>query len=426
MDHGSAHDGPVPGSPVHEGAAESGPMPDDWWQHHFDPNSPELAPRLYETLAPMRDRCPVARSDKYDGFWVATKYEDILEVAQDWETFSSAHGLTVPTAPIAVRNLPVEVDPPVQRLYKRLITPFFTPKVVAAYEQRTRELVGGLIDNFIEAGACEFMDDFARPYPSRAFFEMVIAAPPRDIDRVAYMAAKASLPHDPEAGACWLGLSAWIRDFIETRRRQPERGDVVNGVIRASIDGRPITDDEIIGTIQLIILGGLETTASALGQWFHRFCRQPEIPAQLRAEPHRIPEAIEELLRIDSPFISITRTAVRDGKIGDQAIRNGDKVVLYWASANRDTAEFTAPDEFCLGRENNRHFAFGVGPHRCAGSNLARLNLRIGLEEALRRLHDIRLADGAEIHYHSTTTRSPLTLPITFTPGPREGAVGHA
>jgi cytochrome P450 len=180
------------------------PLPDEWWQHHFDPNSAELAPRLYETLAPMRERCPVARSNRYEGFWVVTRYEDVLAVAQDWQTFSSAHGLTV------------------------------------------------------------------------------------------------------------------------------------------------------------------------------------------------------------------------------QAIRGGDKVVLYWASANRDRAEFSAPDEFDLGREHNRHFAFGVGPHRCAGSNLARLNLRIGLEEALRRLHDIRLAGGAEIHYHSTTTRSPLTLPITFTPGPREGAGGAA
>src|SRR5215469_3112227 len=356
-------------------------MPDDWWQHHFDPNSEELAPRLYQTLAPMRERCPVAHSDNYEGFWVATRYEDILNVAQDWETFSSAHGLTVPTAPIAVRNLPVEVDPPIQRVYKRLITPFFTPRAVAAYEQRTRELVNQLIGDFIEAGSCELMDAFARPFPSRAFFELVIDAPPEDVDRVAYMASKSSLPNDPEAGECWLGLSAWIRDLI---------------------DGRPITDDEIIGTIQLIILGGLETTASALGLWFHRFCAHPEIPAQLRAEPGLIPEAIEELLRIDSPFISITRTAVRDGKIGEQEIRSGDKVVMYWASANRDVAEFAAPDEFCLGRENNRHLAFGVGPHRCAGSNLARLNLRIGLEESLRRLHDIRLAAGAEVRYHST------------------------
>jgi cytochrome P450 len=397
-----------------------GPLPDEWWQHHFDPNSAELAPCLYETLAPMRERCPVARSDRYEGFWVVTRYEDILAVAQDWQTFSSAHGLTVPRAPIAVRNLPVEVDPPIQRVYKRLITPYFTPMAVAAYEQATRELVNRLIDNFVEAGACEFMDEFARPFPSRAFFEMVISAPPADIDRVAYMASKASLPHDPEAAECWLGLSAWIRDFIEGRRRQPERGDVVDAVIGATVDGRPITDDEIVGIIQLIILGGLETTASALGLWFHRFCARPEIPALLRARPELIPGAVEELLRIDSPFISIGRTAVRDAVIGDQTIPSGDKVVLYWASANRDRTEFAAPDEFDLGREHNRHFAFGVGPHRCAGSNLARLNLRIGLEEALRRLHDIRLQDGAEIGFHSTSTRSPLTLPITFTPGPRQ------
>lgn len=397
----------------------SGPLPDEWWQQHFDPNSDDLAPRLYETMAAMRSRRPVAHSDQYDGFWVVTKYADVSDVARDWETYSSAHGLTVPTAPIAIRNLPVEVDPPIQRVYKRIINPYFTPKAVAAYEQPTRRLVNRLIDGFIESGSCEFMDDFARPFPSRAFFEMVISAPPEDIDRVAYMASKASLPNDPEAAECWLGLSTWIRDFIEERRRRPARGDVVDAVISATVEDRPITDDEIIGIVQLIILGGLETTASALGLWFHRFCRQPEIPALLRAHPERIPNAVEELLRIDAPFISITRTAVRDGKIGDQAISSGDKVVLYWASANRDDEEFSTPDDFDLDRAQNRHVAFGVGPHRCAGSNLARLNLRIGLEESLRRLHDIRSQEGADVHFHSTTTRSPTSLPITFTPGPK-------
>jgi cytochrome P450 len=223
-------------SPCYSRAVEStkagfGPLPDDWRRRHFDPNAPELAPRMYETLASLRGECPVARSDVYDGFWVVTKYEDVLATAQDWQTYSSAHGLTVPTAPIAIRDLPVEVDPPVQRVYKRLITPFFTPRAVAAYEEPTRDLVNGLIDAFIESGSCEFMDEFARPFPSLAFFDI---------------------------------------------------------------------------------------------------------------------------------------------------------------------------------------------PHRCAGSNLARLNLRIGLEESLRRLHDIRLADGADIHFHSTTTRSPLALPITFTPGSRQ------
>lgn len=402
---------------------ESGPMPEEWWQHHFDPNAPELAPRLYETLAPMREKCPVVHSDLYGGFWTVLRYEDVLTAAQDWQTFSSAHGLTVPTAPIATRNLPVEVDPPIQREYKRLITPFFTPKSVAAYEQPTRELINRLIDEFIEDGSCEFMEAFARPFPSQAFFELVISAPPEDIDRVAYMASKSSLPNDPEAAECWAGLSAWIRDFIEMRRNSPERGDVVDSVIRASVQGRPITDDEIIGTIQLVILGGLETTSSALGLWFHRFCRQPEIPALLRAHPEKIPSAVEELLRIESPFITISRTAVQDGCIGGQAIRSGEKVTLHWASANRDIREFDSPDEFDPDRSPNRHLAFGVGPHRCAGSSLARMNLRIGLEILLQRLDDIKLQDGADVHFHSTSTRSPLTLPITFTPGPRVGTV---
>jgi cytochrome P450 len=379
------------------GLPDPGPLPDDWWRHHFDPNSPELAPRMYETLAPC------GSGARWRTVTCTTASGSSRGMRTSWGSRRTGRRSARPTA---CRFRPRR------------------SRAVAAYERPTRELVNRLIDNFIETGSCEFMDEFARPFPSRMFFEMVISAPPEDIDRVAYMASKASLPNDPEAGECWLGLSEWIRDFIAERRRRPQRSDVIDAVIGATVDGRPVTDDEIIGIVQLIILGGLETTASALGLWFHRFCGQPEIPALLRAAPERIPEAIEELLRIDSPFVSIVRTAVRDGKIGDQEIRGGDKVVMYWASANRDAAEFATPDDFRLDRERNRHLAFGVGPHRCAGSNLARLNLRIGLEESLRRLHDIRLRDGAGIHFHSTSTRSPLTLPITFTPGRRLAASG--
>jgi cytochrome P450 len=407
------------GETMDTATASSGPMPRDWWHDHFDHFAPELAGPLYETLKEMRGQCPVARSDQHGGFWVVTRYEDVIAVAQDWATFSSAHGLTVSRAPTVVRNLPVEADPPEQRIFKRLINPYFTPGAVAAFEQATRQLVTRLIDNFIEAGSCEFMGDFARPYPSRAFFELAINAPAEDIDRVAYLASKSSTPKDPEAAQCWLGLYNWIKEFVAARRSEPPRGDVVDAILRAEINGRPITEDEIVGTVQLIILGGLETTASALGLMVYRFCRQPEILAQLRRRPELLPAAIEELLRLDGPFIAIARTAVRDGRIADQAVKTGDKVLLYWASANRDDAEFPNPDDFEIDRERNRHLAFGVGPHRCAGSNLARLNLRVALEEILDRLRDVALPADFEIAYHSTVTRSPLTLPLTFTPGPR-------
>ncbi len=176
---------------------------------------------------------------------------------------------------------------------------------------------------------------------------------------------------------------------------------MVDAITTAQIDGRPITDDEIIGAVQLLILGGLETTAGALGLALIRFCQQPELPAQLRADPELIPDAIQELLRLEPSFVSVGRTAVRDTVLAGQSIKTGDKVLIHWASANRDGGEFTDPDAFDLGRTRNRHLSFGVGPHRCLGSNLARMNMRIALEELLRRMEDIRLADGAAIRYHA-------------------------
>jgi len=402
--------------------AAAGPSPmdesltDEWCAHHFDHLSGELAQRLPETMARVRGHCPVARSDAHGGFWVVSGYEEALSAAQDWASFSSAHGLSILPSPTVVRNLPVEVDPPIQRVYKRLVNPYFTPASVGRWEQPTRELVTRLIDAFIDDGACEFMDAFSRPLPSQALFRFAINAPEQDIDKVSYLASKSSTPHDPEARECWLGLYQWIREFIAQRRAQPPRGDVVDAIVNARVEGRPITEEEIIGTVQLIILGGLETTASALGLMLVRFCAQPEIPALLRDRPELIPEAIHELLRLDPSFVSVGRTAMRDTELAGASIKSGDKVLIHWASANRDNGEFADPDAFDLGRERNRHLSFGAGPHRCLGSNLARLNLRIALEELLRRLDDIRLADGAEICYHAGLTRSPLAVPLCFTP----------
>jgi cytochrome P450 len=190
-------------------------------------------------------------------------------------------------------------------------------------------------------------------------------------------------------------------------------------VLQAEIDGRAITHDEVVGIVQLAILGGLDTTTGALGLMMIRFCREPELPALLRERPEVVPQAVEELLRLDGPFIAITRTAMRDSEIGGRQIKKGDKVIIYWASANRDEVEFPNPDTFDLERGSTRHLAFGIGPHRCAGSNLARMNLRVALNGLLPRLRDVKLQDGADIHYHSTFTRVPLSVPISFTPGPR-------
>lgn len=394
----------------------------EWCEQHFDYLSPDVARHLHETLAVMRGRCPVAHSDEYGGYWTVTRYQDVLHVAQDWATFSSAHGVSVPDTDMVVKAIPEHVDPPLHREYKRLINAYFTPAYVAKYEAGTRELVTRLIDDFVEQGECDFMPAFARPFPGLAFFEMVLNAPPNEAMVLNEMSMAASMPNNPDRGAAWKGMYDWIVDFVARRRAEPRRGDVVDGVLDAEIEGRPITEDEIIGIIQLLILGGLDTTAGALGHFMIRFCRQPEIPALLRARPELISDAVEELLRLEGPFISIARTAMSDTEVGGKHIKQGEKVLIYWASANRDEAEFPDADTFDVERRANRHIAFGAGPHRCAGSNLARMNLRIAVNELVLRLDDMQLAiPEGEIPFHSALNRSPLAVPITFSAAPPIG-----
>jgi cytochrome P450 len=394
----------------------TGALPDDWCLRHFDHLSPDLASTLPDTMARMRELCPVAHSEEHGGFWVVTKYDDVVSVARNWEAFTSTQGLAIlGGGSSAARNLPVEADPPEQRIFKNLTNPFFTPAAIASWEEPTRALANQLIDGFIERGTAEFMDEFARPFPSLTFFKLALGAPEEDLEKVTRLASKSSTPNDPQARDNWFGLYAWIEDFIAARRAAPPRGDVVDAVINAEVGDRPITDAEIIGTVQLLILGGLETTAGALGQMFERFCAHPEIPALLRRQPELIPAAVHELLRLDGPFVSVGRTATRDIEVDGNLIKRGDKVLIHWASANRDDDEFPDPHAFVLDRPDNRHVSFGMGPHRCTGVNLARLNLRIAMQEVLGRLDDITLQDGAEIHHHPGLTRSPLTLPIKFT-----------
>jgi cytochrome P450 len=219
-------------------------------------------------------------------------------------------------------------------------------------------------------------------------------------------------------------MTDWVRAFLERRRTEPPRDDVVDAVLAADIDGRAITEKEAIGTVQLLIFGGLDTTAGALGHILIRFCRQPEIPALLRARPELLDDAIEELVRLDSPLVFMGRTATRDVEVGGRTINAGDKILISFLSANYDEAEFDDAASFDLERARNRQIAFGAGVHRCAGSNLARHNLRIALSEILHRLDDIRLQDGAEpLRLHSSFARAPDAVPIAFTPSTRVGAL---
>lgn len=410
---------------MHEATEGSEVLTDEWIVEHFDVHSPALAHHLHETLGRARALCPVAHTDRNGGHWNLFRYEDVLKTAQDWAVFSSELGITIPMEGKAeakrpdMKILPVGIDPPLHREFKRLINAHFTPAAVAPWEEPTRALTDQLLDAFVERGSCEFMGEFARPLPGLAFFDLALHAPADELATVNAWATDASSPDGEVSGNANLQLAMWIAGFLEQRKQTGPRGDVVDAVLAAEIEGRPITFEEAIGTVHLLILGGLETTAGVLGMAMLRFCEHPEILAAIREQPELVPAAVEELLRLDGSFVNIARTARTAGDVDGHEVARGERVVLWWASANRDEAEFDRPDEFDLDRPANRHLAFGAGPHRCAGSNLARMNLRVALDAIAARLVDVELEPGARIEWHSTNSRAPLAVPIRFRPGPR-------
>ena len=281
----------------------------------------------------------------------------------------------------------------------------------------------GLIDSFIETGKCDFIAQFAFPLPALSLFGMVLNAPPDELDYVGYLASKAHLPEDPDGPECWKALSEWVRTFVESRRHQPPVGDVVDAVMGGEVEGRAVTNDEVIGTIQNLILGGLETTASALGMTMIRLCEHPEIPEVLKRDPTQDPPRLSRnssdwMVRSSPSLAPQSKRPSWEGQGSSRETRS-------WCTsraANRDTSEFPDPETFDPNRQN-RHLAFGAGPHRCVGSNLARMNMRIALEEIVARLDDLSIQEGTELHFHATSTRAPREVPICFTPGRRLGAL---
>jgi cytochrome P450 len=392
----------------------------EWCTHHFDHLSPAVADDLHHALATLRQACPVAHSDQWGGFWIVSKYEDVLRVVQDWETFSSANGITVPYFENPNITIPEQMDPPQQREFKKLINYWFRPEMVLQHEAATRRLVNSLIDEFIEKGECDFQKEFAQPLPGLIFFTEFMHAPAEELAEINRLAGLSSKHTTEEGRAARVKLMEWIAAFVQKRRdeRQP---DVVDAVLHAEIEGRPITDSEIISVIQLLLFGGLDTTAGALGAMMMHFAQQPEILESLAADPSRVENAVEELLRMDGPFAFIARYVTKDVELGGQLIKAGDRVLVSWISANNDEDEFPSPRDYDPNRSSNRHIAFGAGPHRCAGSNLARMNLRISVSEIARRMKNIRLADDSPVQFHPGFSRAPESVRITFAPGPREG-----
>lgn len=400
---------------------------------HFDHHAREYTDNLNEIFDHMRGQCPVAHTEAYGGFWVLSRYADIMQVVRDDETWSLRAGMSIPSPrePGGQPSfLPGDLDPPDSFVYRKLMEPLVTPSALSALDPFVRQTASELVDGFIEKGEADLVQDLA--VPLTAIVTLKLAGLPLD-DWPKYVAERreansAPLPPEEEMRRV-MERFAWSQQaFLDARDAQRgnpiESGPAEVGLVArlnaARIDGRELTEAEFIAMMINFVVGGLETTQALLGSAWVHFFRHPDQRDDLRNNLDLMPVAMEEMLRCFSPQPGLARVATRDTEIGGQKIREGERVFMAWASANRDEAKFDDAARFDMRRKPNRHLTFGTGAHLCLGRNLTRLEAQVCMREVIIRLPDYAVAeDGLERIPDSSTLYGYLSVPATFTPGMR-------
>jgi cytochrome P450 len=394
----------------------------------FDHLSPQYAADPRSVYREMRSRCPVAWTEAHDGYWVTSTYADVFAASRDDDTFSSKHGVVIP-AESGLHLLPIEVDPPELRQYRRPMNPAFSPRAVAQLVPDLERLAAWCVDQVIETGELDLVEDLASPVPAMATL-MLVGLPVDDWERYAYafhglVAYAPSSPQYAEALGLVGGISATLRSEIAERRLRP-REDLLSTLAHTEIEGRRLTDDEIVSILITTLGGGIDTTTALISNSLVYLQDHPEHRARVARDEAFMTSFCEEMLRYFSPVQAFARTVTKDTSLGGCALEQGDRVLLSWAAANHDPQVFDRPDEVIPDRFPNRHTSFGVGAHRCLGSTLARTEFGVVLREVLRRLPDYELADGAMRYSNIGTANGWHRLPARFTPGRRAGAPAPA
>jgi cytochrome P450 len=401
----------------------------------FDHHSIEHAANAQRVYKSIREGAGVAHSDQYGGYYVLTRYADVSAAARDWETFSSDRdqngpgsgggGLSIPPNPATSLSLD-EHDPPEWKRIRSALNPYFSPASIQNLKPAVTELTTHFIDQFIEAGSADLVLDLANPVP--AIVTLDLLGFPRDewerfadpIHKMVFM-----LRGHPEYEETHKGL-VWILEQIRARitelRRSPA-DDLISDMIRHEAGGTPFSDLEIEEMIFIALAGGVDTTTALLANTFVYLSDHPDERRRLQENPSLIDSACEEFLRVFTPVQALARTLTSTTEVCGVEMHKGDRALLAWASANRDPDQFPDPDDIKLDRFPNRHCSFGIGIHRCLGSNLARAEYKIIVTELLRRLPDYQVVAGQARQYKRIgTVNGWEVVPVSFTPGVREGA----
>jgi cholest-4-en-3-one 26-monooxygenase len=387
----------------------------------------------HEAFAELRRERPVLWQEEADGpgYWALTKYDDIVTVSSDNVLFSSWRmGTNIedpdPDGLAVIRTLLIDMDPPMHTKYRRLVSTGFTPKMIAALEPHVRTVTRRIIDGVAAKGACDFVTEVAAELPLAVIAEM-LGVPEEDHHKVFDWSNRLIGFDDPEYSTTLDdGRNAAMEMFfyanqLAVERKAHPRDDLVSVLMAADVDGESLKEADFDGFFILLAVAGNETTRNLISGAMLALMQHPEQRARLAGDPSLMPTAVEEFLRWVSPLIYFRRTASRDTEIRGQRIAEGDKLVMYYPSANRDEDVFPDAGVFDVARSPNPHMAFGGGgPHFCLGASLARLEIRIMFEELLRRLPDIEPA-GPVRRLRSNFINGIKHMPVRYTSAAVEG-----
>ena len=385
----------------------------------FDPHSHALQDDPYPVYGKLRDESPVLHVEEL-GFWAISSYHEVKTALLQPSRFSSMRSLDG-SDPSAKTPMIVILDPPRHGELRSLLNRAFTPRRVSDLERRIRKITTDLIDAFIETGRCDLWRDLAAPLPTIVIAELLgIPSEDREMFKEKSTAIAATvgpaMKLNPGLGSSGkhpvMELGAYLAKAFEEKRKNPG-DDLMSALLAAEIDGRRLSQVELVGFAVLLLIAGNETTTNLISNGVALLDRHPDQRTRLLEDPSRIAVGIEEFVRFESPVQGLERIVTEEVTIGSEKLHRGDKVFLMLGSANRDERTFENPNRLDVGRDPNPHLGFGFGAHFCLGASLARLEARIACEEILRRLPDYRVS-GPSQRLYSGAFRGLLSLPLEF------------
>jgi hypothetical protein len=380
----------------------------------FDIYDPAIAQDPHAAWRHLRQECPVAHSEAQGGYWILTTYRDVVSAAVDPAHFSS-RSITIPRAlggaELADRP-PITYDPPRHIAYRRLVLPGFSTRQALRWRPQMERLARAAIESFADQGHCDAAGEYARAIPVGVMCT-IYGAPTELEPQFRSWAHDIFRSDDMTRGQQAIEeISTYFLAQIEERRARPGE-DMVSLLLRSEVDGQRLTEAELLGALTLILVAGLDTVWSVLSNTLRYLATDADSRRRLAAEPSLIPTAVEEFLRVFAPA-AVARVTTCPVAVNGTDIGSDESVLLAFPAANRDPEVFPDPDTVILDRPNNKHVAFGYGPHRCLGSALARLELEVALTEWLRVIPEFELEPGAAIEYSPGQNWGPQTVPVRF------------